>query len=65
MKTTTFHTYPDLLGDGGRLAATCWGGSCMAAAVAWRLYREEDAIVLQVSNGADRLVGLAPGGLAA
>lgn len=68
---TTLHTYPDLLHDGGRLAATAWnyrGWRCSAAdAVAATLDLDSEAVILRVadSNGRYVAVGHAPGGLAA
>ena len=68
MTTTTFHTYPDLLLDGGRLAATEWGShpagcATLAEAVAATLRLDDEAIVLRAVRGTEALVGLAPGGL--
>ena len=64
MTTTTYHTYPDLLLDGGRLAATVWeGGATHAEAVAATLRLDAEAIVLRTVRGTEALVGLAPGGL--
>ena len=68
MIATTYNTYPDLLIDGGRLAATDWGnirtGSVtLAEAVAATIDRDSEAIVLRVSNDRETLRGLAPGGL--
>ena len=68
MIATTYNTYPDLLLDGGRLAASNWGnirtGSVtLAEAVAATINRDADAIVLRVSNDRETLRGLAPGGL--
>ena len=56
---TTFHTYPDLLTDGGRLAATEWPGATISEAVAATLRVDPEAIVLR----AGQAIGLAPGGL--
>lgn len=55
----TFHTYPELLIDGGRLAATEWPGASVSEAVAATLRLDSEAIVLR----AGQAVGLAPGGL--
>lgn len=66
--TTTYHTYADLLTDGGRLAATNWGSlrSCSAAeAVAATLRHDPEAVVLRVTYGVESAKGYAPGGLAA
>jgi hypothetical protein len=60
MSITTYHTYPDLLIDGGRLAATEWGGNpTPAEAVAATLRLDPEAIILRVGQ----LRGLAPGGI--
>ena len=59
--TTTYHTYPNLMTSGGRLAATDWGKyTSPAEAVAATLRVEPEAIVLRIDN----IRGLAPGGLA-
>ena len=68
MTTTTFHTYPDLLLDGGRLAATEWGShpagcATLAEAVAATLRLDDEAIVLRAVCGTTTVRGLAPGGL--
>ena len=59
MSITTYHTYPDLLIDGGRLAATEWACSDPAEAVAATLARDPEAIILRVGQ----LRGMAPGGI--
>ena len=58
---TTFHTYPDLLYVGGRLAATAWLGASAEQAVVSTLRYDPDAIILRVEEA----VGYAPGGIAA
>ena len=68
MIATTYHTYSDLLLNGGRLAASDWGnirtGSVtLAEAVAATINRDAEAIVLRVSNDRETLRGLAPGGI--
>lgn len=55
----TYHTYSDLLVDGGRLAATEWPGASLAEAVSATLRHDPEAIVLRAGEA----VGLAPGGL--
>ena len=70
MKATTYHTYPDLLFTGGRLAATEWGDhpaacSSLAQAVAATLSLDAEAVVLEAVCGAVRARGHAPGGLGA
>ena len=64
MATTTYHTYADLLLDGGRLAATQWDGGTLADAVVATLRLDPDAVVLRACRGTDTAIGLAPGGLA-
>lgn len=60
MSITTYHTYPELVYDGGRLAATEWEGNPTAAeAVEATLHLDPDAVVLRVCQ----LRGLAPGGI--
>ena len=63
---TTYHTYPELIHDGGRLAATEWASYASwnpspAEAVAATIEHDRDAIVLRVGS----IRGLAPGGLGA
>jgi hypothetical protein len=66
MPTTTYHTYADLLTDGGRLAATEWGlGGPLAGAVAATLRLDPEAVILRVTGSEGTAVGLAPAGLAA
>jgi hypothetical protein len=61
---TTWHTYPDLLVCGGRLASTTWTGATAEQAVAATLKIDQEAIVLRVCGPrGERVVGLAPGGL--
>jgi hypothetical protein len=65
MILTTYHTYPDLLLSGGRLAATEWGvGASLADGVAATLRLDAEAIILRAVRGAETVRGLAPGGLA-
>ena len=61
----TFHTYGDLLIDGGRLAETTWRCASAAAAVAATLRGDAEAVILRVRTDKETLRGLAPGGLAA
>jgi Flp pilus assembly CpaF family ATPase len=70
MIATTYHTYADLLTDGGRLAATEWGAhpagcASLAEAVAATLRHDPEAIVLRAVRGDEAVRGLAPAGLAA
>ena len=64
---TTFHTYPDLLFDGGRLAATCWGGhptvSTVKQAVCATIAVDSEAVVLRAVGTDGIAKGLMPGGL--
>jgi hypothetical protein len=55
----TYHTYPDLLITGGRLAITEWPDCSEAEAVAATLRYDSEAVILQC--GETR--GLAPGGI--
>lgn len=55
----TYHTYPELLINGGRLAATEWPGASLAEAVKATLSLDHEAIILRAGEA----VGLAPGGL--
>jgi len=71
LMTTTYHTYADLLHSGDRLAATEWGGRHSIAAgtlrdgIAATLRLDPEAVILRAMHGAERVQGLAPGGLAA
>jgi hypothetical protein len=65
MTTTTYHTYPDLLIDGGRHAATEWTTTCSTSALLATLRRDPDAVILRVVCGNTTVRGLAPGGLGA
>jgi hypothetical protein len=70
MKATTYHTYPDLLFTGGRLAATEWsdhpaGCASLAEAVGATLRLDAEAVILRAVRGAETARGHAPGGLAA
>lgn len=61
---TTYNTYPDLLIDGGRLAATVWQTAHAGEAIAATIRRDPTAIVLRASDRTGAwLVGLAPGGM--
>ena len=69
MILTTYHTYPDLLLSGGRLAATDWGShpagcASLADGVAATLRLDAEAIILRAVRGSETVRGLAPGGLA-
>ena len=46
---STFHTYPDLVHSGGRLACTEWGHAAIAAElIAATLRRDPESIILRV-----------------
>jgi hypothetical protein len=61
----TFHTYPDLLIDGGRLAATDWAGAeTIAEAIAATIRQDPAAVILSAIGGGQRIAALAPGGMA-
>lgn len=64
---TTFQTYPDLLIDGGRLAARDWGShpavSTVEQAVRATITIDAEAIVLRATGTDGTARGLMPGGL--
>lgn len=62
---TTYNTFPDLVYDGGRMAAVQWHGNDPTAAVAATLQQIPDAVILLVRTDSERLQGHGPGGLAA
>lgn len=62
--TNTFHTYPDLVCDKGRLAETQWLTPCLGDAIAAVIIKDPEAIVLRARFGNKSIRGLAPGGLA-
>jgi hypothetical protein len=66
----TFVAFPEFLHSGDRLAEVSWAAwACftLAEGVAATLEHHADAVILRADSGpgTDRLVGLAPGGLAA
>jgi hypothetical protein len=68
--TTTYHTYADLLLDGGRLAATEWGAhpagcATLAEGVAATLRLDPEAVILRAVRGTETVRGYAPAGMAA
>jgi type IV secretory pathway ATPase VirB11/archaellum biosynthesis ATPase len=71
MPVTTYHTYAELLLDGGRLAVTEWGGRhgmpsvSLADGVAATLRLDPEAIILQAVRGSETVRGYAPAGMAA
>lgn len=62
--TSTYHTYPDLVYDKGRLAETTWDSHCFGDAIAATLTINPEAIILRARIGDESIKGLAPGGLA-
>jgi hypothetical protein len=65
MAAATYHTYPDLLLDGGRLACTEWSPRLsVAEAVAATIRHDPERIVLRaIAVKGGHVRGLAPGGL--
>jgi hypothetical protein len=61
---STYHTYPDLVCDKGRLAETEWLTTCLGDAITATLIKDPEAIVLRARMGNNSIRGLAPGGLA-
>lgn len=63
----TFHTYPGLLFDGGRLAATCWGDhftvSTLEQVTRATIAVDSEAVVLRATGSDGTAKGLMPGGL--
>ena len=61
---TTYHTYPDLLLDGGRLAATDYGDHVtVAQAVDYITANDADVVVLRILQGQTMHRGFMPGGI--
>jgi hypothetical protein len=61
---TTWHTYPDLLNKGGRLAESTWKGATAEQAVRATIKCDPEVIILRVCGpSGERVIGLAPGGL--
>ena len=64
MAASTYHTYPDLLYIGGRLACTEWSPRCNTAeVVAATLRLDSEAVILRANTASGHYRGLAPGGL--
>jgi hypothetical protein len=62
--SSTFHTYPELIHTGGRLACTEWGHAATATEViAATLRLDPESIILRVVAFDGCFRGLAPGGL--
>jgi hypothetical protein len=58
---STFHTYPELLMDRGRLAQSCWDhASDLGAAIAATLAYNPDAVILRATGSGQQLRGLPP-----
>jgi hypothetical protein len=62
--TSTYHTYPDLVYDKGRLAEINWGTNQLSDAITATLSLDTDCIILRARIGNETIKGLAPGGLA-
>ena len=62
--TSTYHTYPDLVYDKGRLAETNWLTDQLGDAITAIITIDPEAVVLRARIGNDSIKGLAPGGLA-
>jgi hypothetical protein len=61
---TTYHTYPDLLLDGGRLAATDYGDHVTSSqAIDYITGNDADVIILRILQGQTMHRGLMPGGI--
>jgi len=61
---TTYHTYADLITDGGRLAATEWPKASISDAIRATLANDCRAIILTVAARGEITRGYAPGGMA-
>ena len=61
---STYHTYADLITDGGRLAATAWPKASIAEAIGATLANDCQAIILTVVASGEITRGYAPGGMA-
>lgn len=59
----TYHTYPDLITSGGRLARTDWEGVTVSNAVASTIKHDPSGIILGVRANNVWLTGHAPGGI--
>ena len=64
MMTSTYHTYPDLIYDKGRLAETHWLTDQLSDAIIATLSLDADCIILRARVGNETITGLRPGGLA-
>ena len=62
--TSTYHTYPDLIYNKGRLAETNWLTDQLNDAIQAVIITDPEAIVLRARIGNETIKGLAPGGLA-
>ena len=61
--TSTYHTYPDLVRDKGRLAETTWLTEHVGDALSAIIAIDPEAVVIVVKYGERRAIGLRPGGL--
>jgi hypothetical protein len=61
---STYHTYPDLITDGGRLAATAWPKASISDAIGATLANDCQAVILTVVASGEITRGYAPGGMA-
>jgi len=61
---STYHTYADLITDGGRLAATAWPKASISDAICATLANDCQAIILTVVASGEITRGYAPGGMA-
>ena len=61
---STYHTYADLITDGGRLAATAWPKASISDAICATLANDCQAIILTVVASGEFTRGYAPGGMA-
>ena len=59
----TYHAYPDLLYRPGRLARTDWEFDNTRRGVAATIEHDPEAVILNVRNHTEWLIGLAPGGI--
>ena len=62
--TSTYHTYPDLVYDKGRLAETNWLTDQLGDAITAIITIDPEAVVLVAKYDEKRVIGLRPGGLA-
>lgn len=63
MEVFTYHTYPDYVCSGGRLARSDWEGLGLARSICATVHYHPDCIILGVRDGNTWLKGFAPGGI--